>query len=73
MGKIDYISYKSQHILTPNNSRITAFNLLAHSITKDMKKDMKTHYFRAEYVGWDRKQEFPECRLVEVFGKFGDI
>ena len=59
--------------MNPISSRIVAMNIKPESVTKDVKKKINSHYFRAEYLGWQTKSEYPECRVIEQFGKFGDI
>lgn len=59
--------------MNPISSRIVAMNIKPESVSKDMKKKINSHYFRAEYLGWQIKSEYPECRVIEQFGKFGDI
>ena len=59
--------------MNPNNSRIGVMNILKDSINKDVRSQMNSHYFRADYIGWNPKNEYPECRVIGVFGKFGDI
>jgi exoribonuclease R len=73
VGRIDLIPSKGLYVLTPINIRICAINVVPESITEEMKKCLESHYFRTEYLGWDAQREFPECRAIEVFGKFGEI
>ena len=48
-------------------------NILPESTSNETKKYKETHYFRAEYVGWDDDSDYPKCRLIERFGSFGEI
>lgn len=73
VGKVELLGGKKIYILNPINNRIAAMNVIADSVSKNMKKKIQTHYFFAEYAGWPANSEYPECRIIEEFGKFGDI
>lgn len=73
MGKVDFLYSKSIYTLQPTNSRITAMNVKAEHTPKNLKKGMATHYYMAQYLGWNKKDDYPECKIVEQFGKFGEI
>jgi len=38
-----------------------------------MKKGCTTHYYLAEMLEWGKDEDYPICKIVEQFGKFGDI
>lgn len=48
-------------------------NVTTDSVPKSLKKKLQTHYFIAEYAGWPSNSEYPECKIIEEFGRFGDI
>jgi ribonuclease R len=73
VGKVELLHGKKIHILNPINGRIAAMNIHPDSIPKKLKQKLSTHYFIAEYIGWNIKSEYPECKIIEEFGKFGDI
>ena len=73
VGKVELLGGKKIYILNPINNRIAAMNVITDSLPKSLKKKLQTHYFIAEYAGWPANSEYPECKIIEEFGKFGDI
>ena len=73
VGRVEFIYSKNIFVLHPINSRIASMNILLESTSNETKKYKETHYFRAEYVGWDDDSDYPKCRLIERFGSFGEI
>lgn len=37
------------------------------------KKNKDNKYFLAEILGWEVDEEYPECRIIEEYGKMGEI
>ena len=53
MGRVEFIFSKNIFVLHPINSRIASMNVVPESASSQVKQFKNTHYFRAEYVGWN--------------------